>query len=69
MGSQTIKPAAPVARAATPAVIPSNPPPPAAAAVPLTRAQRLPQPAELPDYRHYRYGYPPVSGRMFGSGN
>ena len=66
MGSQTIEP--PVARATTSAVVPSDPPPPAAA-VPPTRAQRLPQPAELPDYRSYRYGYPPVSGRMFGSGN
>lgn len=24
---------------------------------------------ESPDYESYRYGYPPFSGRMFGSGN
>lgn len=23
----------------------------------------------LPDYEVYSYGYPPMSGRMFGSGN
>ncbi len=23
----------------------------------------------LPDYVDYRYGYPPIPGRMFGSGN
>jgi hypothetical protein len=68
MGSQTIQSAEPAAQAATSAFVPSNPPPPAAA-VPPTRAQRPFQPAELPDYQAYTYGYPPVSGRMFGSGN
>lgn len=32
---------------------------------------RLPPPYgdEPPDYERYSYGYPPFSGRMFGSGN
>jgi hypothetical protein len=68
MGSQTIQPAERGAQSATSAVVPSNPPPPAVADQPC-RTQRPPQPAELPDYEAYRYGYPPVSGRMFGSGN
>lgn len=68
MGSQAIQPVEPRAQAATPVAVPSNPPPPAIADRP-TRAQRLPQSAELPDHQAYTYGYPPVSGRMFGSGN
>jgi hypothetical protein len=68
MGSQTIQPAAPVARAATPAVVPSSPPQPALADRP-TRTQRPSQSSEPADYEAYTYGYPPVSGRMLGSGN
>lgn len=68
MGIQTIQPVEPRAWAATPAAVPSNPPPPPVADRP-SRAQHLPQPAESPDYQAYTYGYPPVSGRMFGSGN
>lgn len=30
---------------------------------------RGPYGGEPPDYAAYRYGYPPFSGRMFGSGN
>jgi hypothetical protein len=30
---------------------------------------RGPYGGEPPDYVAYRYGYPPFSGRMFGSGN
>lgn len=66
MGSQSIQPVEPRAQAATPEAVPSNPPAPAVADRP---AQRLPQPAESPDFQAYTYGYPPVSGRMFGSGN
>jgi hypothetical protein len=68
MGSQVVQSAEPGAQAATPAVVPSTPSPPAAAAG-STPSQRPPQPAGLPDYKAYTYGYPPVSGRMFGSGN
>jgi hypothetical protein len=31
--------------------------------------KRGPYGGESPDYEAYRYGYPPFSGRMFGSGN
>jgi hypothetical protein len=30
---------------------------------------RGPYGGEPPDYAAYQYGYPPFSGRMFGSGN
>jgi hypothetical protein len=68
MGSQVVQPAEPGTQAATSAVVPSTPPSPAVAAG-STRSQRPPHSAELPDYQAYTYGYPPVSGRMFGSGN
>jgi hypothetical protein len=50
--------------------ISSSPPspvadPPAATARPLAP----PYGAEPPDYDKWKYGYPPCSGRMFGSGN
>lgn len=34
-----------------------------------TNGLPTPPPYEAPDYEKYRYGYPPFSGRMFGSGN
>lgn len=40
----------------------STPPPAGATAAPALHQGR-------PDYATYRYGYPPFSGRMFGSGN
>ena len=64
MGTQTIQPVEPRAQAAAPAAVPANPPQRAIADQP-SRAQR----PELPDYQAYTYGYPPVSGRMLGSGN
>ncbi len=66
MGSRTIQPVEPRAQAATPATVPSNPSPPAAAD--RMRAQHPPQSSEPMDYQTYTYGYPPVSGRMFGAG-
>lgn len=68
MGSQTIQSPERGAQVSTSTAVRSDSPPPAVADR-STRTQRSPQPAELPDYRSYRYGYPPVSGRMFGSGN
>jgi hypothetical protein len=35
----------------------------------LARPQPRPYGDEPPDYKTYRYGYPPCCGRMFGSGN
>lgn len=57
-------------------------PAPGAAALPAPESQTADSPAqsntspkrgvygdEPPDHKNYRYGYPPFSGRMFGSGN
>lgn len=47
------------------------PPSSPAAAVPLaagTPPLAPPYGAEPPDYAKWRFGYPPFSGRMFGSG-
>lgn len=41
-----------------------GPPPPTPEAGTLPRLHE-----GIPDYETYRYGYPPESGRLFGSGN
>lgn len=39
------------------------------ATVPVAQVLAPPYGAERPDYEKWKYGYPPFSGRMFGSGN
>ena len=68
MGSQTVQPPERGAQVSTSTAVRSNSPPPAAAHR-STRTQCPPQSSEPVDHQAYTYGYPPVSGRMFGSGN
>lgn len=68
MGSQTIQSPERGAQVSTLTAVRSNSPPPAVAGR-SARTERPPQSSEPADYQAYTYGYPPVSGRMFGSGN
>jgi hypothetical protein len=68
MANETIHtPPAPAVHAATPS---NSPPPPASTEPPAVTSRPLAPPygAERPDYDKWKYGYPPFSGRMFGSG-
>lgn len=68
MGTES---AASAARAVMPTQRTANSPSPGAANEPPADARPLAPPygAEPPDYRTWKHGYPPFSGRMFGSGN
>lgn len=71
MGKGTTHPPALAAQAATSrGRTTSSPPSPAVAESPAADKRPLAPPygAARPDYDKWEYGYPPFSGRMFGSG-
>lgn len=51
-----------------PALVANEPQASASATAPVAQVLAPPYGAEPPDYEKWKFGYPPFSGRMFGSG-